>query len=213
MYVLLVLSNSPLFVQLLFSMCLGVVKVLWGMLFIPRVYRNTIYIRNDEKGMLSSSCDITLLYPLILRHELIADIWCYILCPLIVILTTSSTCYRYVLSGMSSIDFEYQSRIADWRSESLVVCGANWTSTFSFLIKHGSDVTVSTSVTPPWLYSYQCSSAIVTSYVSVVYYTYIIYALIVPCVKVASYKWNQLAHIRIALVHDILHDLHEVTLR
>jgi Leucine-rich repeat (LRR) protein len=105
-------------------------------------------------------------------------IFTFLISPTIATLVSDSTCFRYLFTDQPDVSAVFVSEIYNCGfSLSTDPDGAYSLNQNCLFVP--SDVSVY-KTTPVWLYSYQCSSALLTNYVSVIVYSYVISGIIYP---------------------------------
>ena len=112
-----------------------------------------------------------------LLSSVFAVLFTFIMSPVLATFFTDSTCFRYLITGESEVaaSFEAAYLQCSFNQEGLE-CSIASTS-------------ISTTATPSWFYSNQCSSALVVNYAPVLIYSYLTSGIVLPGLKVAA---NQL---------------------
>jgi hypothetical protein len=112
----------------------------------------------------------------LIRQMTLLSLFSSILVPALAMLFSDSSCLRYAVTGQSQITSSF--------IQFSYVCGVNClldlgceTSCFFSTNYYGTTVT---AVTPPWLYSYQCSSSLLVNYTPVLLLNFITTGLILP---------------------------------
>jgi hypothetical protein len=112
----------------------------------------------------------------LIRQMTLLSLFSSILVPALAMLFSDSSCLRYAVTGQSQITSSF--------IQFSYVCGVNClldlgceTSCFFSTNYYGTTVT---AVTPPWLYSYQCSSSLLVNYTPVLVLNFITTGLILP---------------------------------
>jgi hypothetical protein len=119
-------------------------------------------------------------------HQTLMYLFNFIAGPLLATLFTDSTCLYYAVEGQSSVTSSYFIQTVSVESCASLVY--NHVANVDYTICNYIEVTqVQTSVlTPPWIYSYQCSSALLNNYIPVLFYVYTLSGLAIPCLQVAA---------------------------
>ncbi len=127
--------------------------------------------------------------------------------PLVATLATDSTCLYYIFEGQSAVTSSFQDPIYSFE------CGSFDEGPFSktkcFLVIDPKHI-ASISLFPPWIYSYQCSSALLTNYIPPILLSYTISGMIIPIVRYFIITYDELVDrhmpkvlIRMMLVNTI----------
>jgi hypothetical protein len=99
----------------------------------------------------------------------------------------SSSCFLYVLVRPSTISFSFSVPAMECSQPCVTKCnGIICVTTCQEVCAFSSEQNVSGSILPPWVYSYQCSSAVVTSYTPVLIVSYLISGVIIPLFTISS---------------------------
>jgi Leucine-rich repeat (LRR) protein len=156
------LSPQPLFAVQFF---LGCFKLLWKASVIPFAVRSALGSQNE------------------LPHQIFMQLFSFVGGPFVSTFFTASNCFKYAFTGESAI--QSSSSIASYDCYNYIThdCSLdseNCTIVFDTTCGFSDSQVVDVTVVPPWLYSYQCSSALVQDYVPVMVLSYAISGAIVP---------------------------------
>jgi Leucine-rich repeat (LRR) protein len=88
----------------------------------------------------------------------------------------SSSCFLYVLTKPPSISFSLLSPVLNFISECSISRGC-------YLLSVPGGQLVLSSIPAPWIYSYQCSSAVITGYAPVLMLSYLASGIVIPFSK------------------------------
>lgn len=184
-YVALYQSNQ---VVVLAQILLSVFKLTWNTVVSPTMIRCVIYILSTMN--VQSRVFQRRLFVMQLMVSLLNNI----VIPCLIVATVSHNCFYHVFHPQSEVtsSFDYKS-CAVYRSDGF--CFQEVTST------------VSTSYSPPFIYSYQCSSDFVTYYSSVFMFLCVISAFIIPLLDMVlirlsrRYQWVTLLIELGAMIH------------
>jgi hypothetical protein len=117
-----------------------------------------------------------------LLSSVFAVLYTFIMSPVLATFFTDSTCFRYWITGEAVTALLEVPRF---------LCATLQTNgNFGFVpfnyptCSFDSTEIMSTTVTPSWFYSNQCSSALVVNYAPVLIYSYLISGIMLPAVKV-----------------------------
>jgi hypothetical protein len=108
-----------------------------------------------------------------------------ILAPLIAEMFASSDCFLYIVSQAPAVVFNYNVYLCP----TTAIFGEILPCSFPDLIAAGDGNPVELSIIPPFHYSYQCSFSLISSYVYVFIFRYIISGLIEPLIRIAVYNF------------------------
>jgi Leucine-rich repeat (LRR) protein len=146
-------------VLLMISFCLSVFKIIWNF-FLMRVSR---FLPTISVNVLVFLC-----------------LFNNILAPLLAEMFVSSDCFLYVVSQAPALLFKYNVYSCQQETGNVVsgqVC------VVPILFQQGYGVTVEPSIIPPFNYSYQCSFSLLSSYVSVFIFHYILTGILEPLLR------------------------------
>lgn len=152
-------QTGLIFVQVLLSLF----KLLWKLFYISWAVR---WIR-ESSSMNSRSAQY---------HELLLSLCNFVVSPCIATLGTDSNCFYYAFVGYKSVTSTFD--IVQYDS----VC------VLSECDEVGYPVSTSITTTPPWLYSYQCTSALITNYTPVLILLYVNSGVVIPMMQ-CSVLW------------------------
>jgi hypothetical protein len=107
-----------------------------------------------------------------------------ILAPLVAETFASSDCFLYVIAQAPAVVFNYDVYLCP----TTAIFGEILPCSFPNLIAAGDGNPVELSIIPPFHYSYQCSFSLISSYVYVFIFRYIISGLIEPLIRIAVYR-------------------------
>jgi Leucine-rich repeat (LRR) protein len=161
MYVLLAVNNISGSNLLVLQSTLGIFKVGWRSIAVPKMV-----------ALVTTGSDSII-------HATIMNLFMFIGAPFSSAFCESSTCFL----GLLSLPGTVQSTV----SLSALTCGANCNHLCGLncvevcLLSCSSEyIPVTFSIVPPWLYSYQCSSAVITNYAPVLEVSFTISGIILP---------------------------------
>jgi hypothetical protein len=141
---------------------LSVFKLLWNFVFVRR-------IASRLKPMS---------HPYITMNMTAMKIFNFIVGPYLATLVTSSNCFYHAIKGQDSISVSYSiSRYNCFIKSSVIVPSGYFCSD---KLSGAQEYIVTSSVTPPWLYSYKCSSSLLCTYVPVLLIAYAISGILQP---------------------------------
>lgn len=161
---ILLFGNLSTLQTILLQITMGVFKLSWKEFFIRRFASKTI---QQQEGMSGAGA---------LFHEVSMNIFNFILAPCIATLGTDSDCLYYAIYGEQSITSSFA--IVAFHSQ----CGF-FTNCPPIPYKQMSVI----NITPPWLYSFQCTSGILRNYVPVLIFTYVISGVAMPIFKITAF--------------------------
>ena len=185
-YVALYQSNQ---VMVLAQILMSVFKLTWNTVVSPSMIRCIIYIlstMNVQSRVFQRRLFVTQLMVSLLNNIVI---------PCLIVAIVSPNCFYHVFHPQTDVtsSFHYSS-CAVYKSDNTCYMEVN--------------STVSTSYTPPFIYSYQCSSDFVTYYSSVFLFLCVISAFIIPLLDMVlirlsrSYRWVMLLIELSAMIHS-----------
>jgi Leucine-rich repeat (LRR) protein len=111
-----------------------------------------------------------------LLHMTFMSLFTFIAGPFIATFVTHSDCFLYAIFGEALITSSFSQPEVTCHSlclssvECIELCDKS-------LLK---SITISTSIAPPWLYSYQCSSALLTNFLPVLILTFLLSGIVIP---------------------------------
>jgi Leucine-rich repeat (LRR) protein len=116
-----------------------------------------------------------------LSHSVFIRLFIFIGAPVASTLFESSSCFLYLLERQPSFTSSFVVPSIDCNSQCGTVCTPDGCiSQCPEFCGFTSESTVYVDVPPPWLYSYQCSSAVITNYVPVLLLSYCLSGLLIP---------------------------------
>jgi Leucine-rich repeat (LRR) protein len=144
--------------------CLSLFKLLWSMVAIPRL----VYLSHSRDAEVFPDWAFMVLFDFI--GAPFASAFC-----------ESSACFLDVLTAPKDVTFAFPvptlvCNTICHTTCSLTGCSTSCPQTCRFT----ADVTETGSITPPFIYSYQCSSAVVTNYASVLIFSYVVTGVLMP---------------------------------
>jgi Leucine-rich repeat (LRR) protein len=150
------------------QLALSLFKLTWNNIFVPFALKNLKLSRHN--ACLCSSFMM---------------LFTFLVSPLVATFFSDTTCFRYILTGQPSVSSSFYTGV--------FVCEAACATTGSSnavchnFCDYSQQVTeeVFTSVTPSWLYSFQCSSSVITNYIPVLVLAYGISGLVMPILFLA----------------------------
>jgi Leucine-rich repeat (LRR) protein len=112
-------------------------------------------------------------------HRIFMAIFIYVGAPFISTFCESSYCFLYILARPGNINYSFDVPQMDCFSTCTSVCEPQSCAMYcDFACEFGDMAPYSGSIIPPWMYSYQCSSAIITTYAPVLILSSIIYSVL-----------------------------------
>lgn len=164
-YVYVLLSNHlPVTQVVLLQVAMGSFKLLWKYLYINRASVTLFRKYEDITGGTA------------VFHEVAMNVFNFVLAPYVATLGTDSNCLYNALVGTEPIISKFN--ISAFDTE--VVTGDLRT---TLLVPIPYQLQTVISVAPPWLYSGQCVSALLTNYVPVLTFTFATSGIVTPLVK------------------------------
>jgi Leucine-rich repeat (LRR) protein len=168
-YVVLAVNNLSGIGLLTVQSGLGIFKLCWSMIAVPRL---VTYANSDAR-----TADWIFMVLFVFVGAPFASTFC-----------ESSSCFLYILVRPSvvTLSFDIASLYcthycySDCLTDAVCVTGCSTACTLSGV------QTIYTSVFPPWMYSYQCSSAVITNYAPVLVFSYLVSGVIVPFVTLLA---------------------------
>jgi Leucine-rich repeat (LRR) protein len=112
--------------------------------------------------------------PLQLSHRIFMILFVFLGAPFASSFCESSSCFLYVLKSPSPISFSLLISTVSFQS----FCDQFGCLIFPVPVKQ----TFQGSIPPPWIYSYQCSSAVITGYAPVLFLSYLVSSIIIPSI-------------------------------
>jgi hypothetical protein len=161
-------SESRLFAL---QILLAAFKVSWSAVVIPSVLA-TISISTNQSF-----------------HRILMSLFAFIGGPFISTFFTASDCFRDLFVGEIPVTSTASLLGYTCRDECTTSCFATCTTSCVEICGFYSPEMLSLTMTPPWIYSYQCSSSLVVDYVPVIIVTYAISGAVVPLVKLALFMF------------------------
>lgn len=161
-YVYVLLSNQlPLPQVILLQIAMGTFKLLWKNVYIKRF--SVAWIRKYEDISGGTA----------LFHEVAMNVFNFVLAPCVATLGTDSNCLYNAVVGEQPILSTFN--ITAFNTRTVAISAQE-----TLLIPIRYELETVISVTPPWLYSYQCTSALLTNYVPVLVFTFILSGAVAP---------------------------------
>jgi Leucine-rich repeat (LRR) protein len=154
-YILVAFGHINSFALLSVQAALGIFKLMWSVMAIPRL----LTLTTSEPS-------------LPLSHWLFMVLFVFLGAPFTSSFSESSSCFLYVLTRPNAIGFSFIIFLV----ELIDIC-SNSGCTF---VPVSVGQTFQQSVVPPWIYSYQCSSAVITAYAPVLMLSYLVSGFLVP---------------------------------
>jgi Leucine-rich repeat (LRR) protein len=155
------LTGAPSFAV---QACLSLFKLFWSMVAIPRL----VYLAHTRDAEVFPDWVFMVLFDFI--GAPFASAFC-----------ESSACFLDVLTAPKDVSFAFPvpTLLCDTSCNTVchtTGCTTDCTDSCSFT----ASVTETGSITPPFIYSYQCSSAVVTNYASVLIFSYVVTGVLIP---------------------------------
>jgi hypothetical protein len=155
-YVLAAIGKVNSSVLLVFQTVLGLFKLSWSSWVIPWLL---------SRAKIADTHQVC--------HRLFMVLFVFLGGPFASSFSESSSCFLYVLTKPALISFSLLTPVIYYESECDGL-GCSESATTGYQL-------VNSSVTAPWIYSYQCSSAVITSYAPVLILSYLMSGIIIPC--------------------------------
>jgi Leucine-rich repeat (LRR) protein len=113
-----------------------------------------------------------------LLHMTFMSLFTFIAGPLIATFVTHSDCFYYAIFGEAEITSSFTQ--PEVTCHSLCLSSSECLEICDKAILEFESITVTTSIAPPWLYSYQCSSALLTNFLPVLVLTFLLSGIVIP---------------------------------
>jgi Leucine-rich repeat (LRR) protein len=164
-YIVLAIDHLTGATLLLVQVSLVVFKLLWSSIAIPWLI---LQIRTKSYDYYS--------------HWMFMTLFVFIGAPIAASFWESSSCFLYVLTRPREISFSFQVPAFECSTNCGSECGRDCHTVCSSSCEFSSLETIYGNVLPPWIYSYQCSSAIITNYVPVITISYFVSGIAIPII-------------------------------
>jgi hypothetical protein len=161
LYVFAVIRGLSKDVLVLVQFLLGTFKLSWNFMYVSRSLR-WLYLSPSNELKLSS-----FMY-----------LFTFVISPVVATFFTDSTCFRYLITGQPTVTSTF---LTDEFGCNLV-CADTCVIVCVFTDKF--QYSVDTSVTPGWVYSYQCGSSLLVNYSSVLLFSFTISGILVPLCQI-----------------------------
>jgi Leucine-rich repeat (LRR) protein len=142
---------------------LGVFKLFWSMIAIPRL----VYFAHGHDSK-------------VLRDWVFMVLFDFVGAPFSSAFCESSACFLYVLTAPKEVTYSFPVPILLCNNKCETFCNDGCTTQCSEECAFTASATESGSILPPFIYSYQCSSAVVTNYSSVLIFSYVVTGVLIP---------------------------------
>lgn len=109
-------------------------------------------------------------------HQVLMNLVNFIAAPVIANAASDSNCLYYAFQGQAPISYSFD------ETQEFPYCFKNSTNQ-QVCTTQSSVVDLTTSLIPPWLYSYQCSSSLLSNYVPVLLFSYTMSGIVIPFLK------------------------------
>ncbi len=164
-YVVAVIRGLPPATLALVQFSLAVYKVCWGNILIPFMLRSLTFLSKGE----------------IQTHYAFMIIASFIGAPLISTFFSDSSCFLNVLVASPAVVSTYPKP----KFECMTTCSDNnnCSESCGFYPQFIGEQALESSVIPGWLYSYQCSSALLSNYVPVLVLCFVMLGLVFPTIQ------------------------------
>jgi hypothetical protein len=174
LYILLYSSQTVSYlIKQSLQMTLALIKVLWNALIKYIITVSAVPLL-DKTALNTSSRRVILLACLIFFNNILA--------PCITCALTDSDCFlnAFVRQGSIQTSFTVQGYCWSWilNSKDKIACYA------------GTEQTFYTSVDPPFVYNYQCTSAVIRAYIPIYFYLALLAGVVRPCVFLCLSRWE-----------------------
>jgi Leucine-rich repeat (LRR) protein len=153
-YVLIAVGTFNSITLLAIQATLGVFKLAWSAWAIPRLLSCSKLTESQKAS-----------------HRIFMGLFVFLGAPFASSFCESSSCFLYVLTRPAAIDF-----FLSFKSIAFKLFCAKNCEFIPISVEH----TAQSRIVPPWIYSYQCSSAVITGYVPVLILSYLISGVIIP---------------------------------
>jgi Leucine-rich repeat (LRR) protein len=160
-YILIAVENLNGYALLALQAALGIFKLAWCSVTVPVLISRSVANASQR-----------------LPHWMFMVLYVFLGAPFMSSFCESSSCFLYVLTLPSQIVFTYAIESVSVVEECTPNCS------FSIVKSYQA---VQSSVMSPWMYSYQCSSAVIVSYAPVLILSYLVSGILIPFGIVA---WN-----------------------
>ena len=144
---------------------LGLFKLLWKEFYIKRVVQ---WIAEQHTDISTAG---------VLSHELAMNVFNFIVGPFIATISTDSNCLVDAVLGEPSITSYFTITVLN----NICYTFDATTETKCALVPRPQETSI--TITPPWLYSYQCTSAVLTNYVPVLLLVYTASGALIPLLQ------------------------------
>ena len=156
-------------------------KILWGNLIVVRIFA-TFLLRPYEKRNEIDKDGIDTHQELLdhftascLRFLVYLSIFNNVIAPSLAAMIVSPSCFFYMIADSPSVSVSYQ----------FVQCVEFYSTTVFDGCSEYAYNTHTTSYSPPYAYTYQCSSALMTSFSDIFVYRYLVSGLILPLILIS----------------------------
>jgi Leucine-rich repeat (LRR) protein len=160
LYILVAVENLNGYALLALQAALGIFKLAWCSVIVPLLVARSVTNGSHR-----------------LPHWMFMVLYVFLGAPFMSTFCESNSCFLYVLTQPSQIVFSYAIESVATAEECTSICHVNITRSYQ---------TVQSSVLAPWIYSYQCSSAVIVSYAPVLILSYLVSGILVPFGVVVS---------------------------
>ncbi len=162
-YVLAVLGGLSPSSLVLVQLAMAAFKTLWSSVVIPRTVHGLYFLEKSDKQ----------------THRAAMGMLSFVGAPLITTFFSNTVCFQNVLVPQAATISTFLEPLL-YSLTSCVGVTDNCTVSYGFDLNNQPSVTVTTTVVAGWLYSYQCSSALLVTFVPVLVLTYLLSGLLVP---------------------------------
>jgi Leucine-rich repeat (LRR) protein len=174
-YILIVTDSITGLALLLVQAALGGYKLIWSAIIIPRLLP-----RAESQ----------------LSHWIFMVLVVFVGSPFISTFCESSSCFRYVLTSAGDITYSFVDPFPFFDTE--IDC----VNDDCISILYSKPQTLRNTILSPWIYSFQCSSAVVTNYAPVLFLSYLVSGVIIPLSYIVIVELSPFAH---SLVKRLVH--------
>jgi hypothetical protein len=156
-YILVAVSSVSSSALLSVQAALGMFKLAWSTIAVPQLL---LLISREPSLQLS--------------HWIFMVLFVFLGAPFASSFSESSSCFLYLLRRPLSVRFSFYIQIVEF----LAICGDAACTLLPVTVAQSFQ----SLIAPPWIYSYQCSTAVVTAYAPVLMLSYLVSGLFIPLV-------------------------------
>jgi Leucine-rich repeat (LRR) protein len=162
-YVLLAVENLSGGVLVAAQAALGLLKLTWSLKAIPSLIA---HLQTESSAR----------FP----HRIFMILFVFVGAPFISTFFESSSCFLYVVTSPNQVSFSFSIPSMSCYENCAEECVISCTTVCEFSCDSFTMQTIYGTVLPPWMYSYQCSSALITNYAPVMILSYAISGIAIP---------------------------------